>query len=241
MAYLRHAAKWVPAEVRSATASGAITDKALVYFSAEDTIKVNDLSFRRCAGIAMDSYADGDTNCDYLVRGRYDAIAAGAISVNQGVVPDGTTGRVRAAYENEKGIVGHAIVAADTAGDRVTCEFDFVGAEERDEIIYYNAAMTANVSPTIGCEAGTYLVKGLYIENSTANAVTGGLNVGTSDDGAEIFATLTVGASGMYWYLPADAVAVAFELTEDDELFFHAETAWNSASLIVKLVLQRLY
>lgn len=231
--------KWISSDIRKAIAGAAITDRAIVYLSAEDTVQVNDLSFRRVAGIAMDAYASGDS-VDYCVRGRMDFVAGGAISVGQALVPDGTTGRVRAAYEGEKGIIGYAVDAASSAGDKCKGEFDFIAAEDRDQIIYYNSAVTANISPTLGNEAGTYTFK-LHVEETAGNAVTGGLNIGNADDGQQLAATLTVGASTAYLYLPADMADVQIALDEDDEIFIHAETAWNSASLKFKLILDRVY
>lgn len=238
MAYKRHGLKYSPSDVRPFTAGAAISDKYGVYLSAEDTIQHNGLANRRCIGIAMDSYDSGHKSCNVLIRGRYDAIADAAIAVGDPLTQGGTAGYFRKALTGET-IYGYALKAASAQGDRFLGEWDFAAAQFTDTVVYLNTAVTADISPTLNNVAGTYAVYANILETA-GNAITGGLDIGTAANGNEIATTLTVAGSTAYYYLPADMTAVEITLTENDEIFIEAETAWNSASINLKLTFVRI-
>lgn len=83
---------------------------------------------------------------------------------------------------------------------------------------------------TVVQPAGT-IVDRIYARNDTANAVTGGLRVGTTAAGVDIHATIAVGAN---------AVAIGTPLipaysSVARNLFVEAVSAWNSAQVDVAI------
>jgi len=85
-------------------------------------------------------------------------------------------------------------------------------------------AITANA--TVPLPAG-FAVKRIYARNTTANAVTGGLRIGTTNGGSEI-----LGATALAGNAIAEAAPVASGLSASAQtLYVQAVTAWNSASV----------
>lgn len=74
------------------------------------------------------------------------------------------------------------------------------------------------------------IIDRIYVRNTTANAVTGGVKVGTTLTGTDVLAAGAVAASAVVAYVPLiGAINTAAVRT----LFFDAVTAFNSASLDV--------
>jgi len=81
-----------------------------------------------------------------------------------------------------------------------------------------------------------YAIAAICIENTTANAVTGGIKIGTTNGGTEVLAATLI---------PANHIGVVegtlgdryFSSTVDATIYFQAVIAWNSASLVVTICL----
>ena len=240
MAYEQHDVQFDQNDVRTGTASGDIDQWACLYMASSRTIAENTLANQVACGIALDDYDDGDKGCNYAIRGKFPFISEGTVSINDPLTPSGTAGYFRKALQGEK-IVGRVLEAA-TAGLYGTAEFDFgQGGSVGDEVVYYNSAITADISPTLENAAGTYLIKGCYIAETAGNAITGGLNIATTTGGNDIAAALTVAGSTKYWYVTSDMATPSVTLTENDEIFIEDASAWNSTSIIFKLCLERIY
>lgn len=85
-----------------------------------------------------------------------------------------------------------------------------------------------------------HFVTFIAVRNRTANAVTGGLNIGTADDGQEVIDKLTVGASALI-HVDDDAILKrVFSMSAATRLYVHAETSWNSAELDIYIGLEKL-
>lgn len=80
---------------------------------------------------------------------------------------------------------------------------------------------------TLTVPAG-YAIGTIYVLNKTANAITGGLKVGTTAGGTEVVTALTVGASAFTSVAPTINI---FSATSTQTLFIRDVTAWNSASI----------
>ncbi len=80
-----------------------------------------------------------------------------------------------------------------------------------------------------------YAVKSIYIDNTTANAVTGGIDGGTTAGGEEVFAAETVGANATVSLDPNEILDDLYAVTAG-KLYIYAHTAWNSASVNVVVV-----
>lgn len=74
------------------------------------------------------------------------------------------------------------------------------------------------------------VVRSIVIRNNTANAVTGGVKVGTTDGGTDVLAAGAVAASALVVYPPLIGAA---NTAAARTLYIQAVTAWNSASLDV--------
>lgn len=85
-----------------------------------------------------------------------------------------------------------------------------------------------------------YYIKDIFVENTTANAVTGGIKVGTTDGGVDVVAALAVGANALTYVLDAALLKRIFSLTAATTLYFDAVTAFNSASLNVTIILGKV-
>ena len=79
------------------------------------------------------------------------------------------------------------------------------------------------------------VIAGIYIANTTANAVLGGVNIGTSAGASDIAGALIVGANGLL-AVPQSTLLKAFlSASGAASLFISAVTAWNGASLNVRV------
>jgi hypothetical protein len=73
-----------------------------------------------------------------------------------------------------------------------------------------------------------WMVTRIYIRNDTANAVTGGIKVGTTAGGVDVLAAGAVAASAVVHYAP---LIGAYSASGARTLYVAAVTAWNSAQI----------
>lgn len=81
-----------------------------------------------------------------------------------------------------------------------------------------------------------FLLENIVIENTTANAITGGLKFGTTVGGADIVSAIAVGANANVSTKPSDLLSVPVSLTNSQLICVDAVTAWNSASVNIYLI-----
>lgn len=111
---------------------------------------------------------------------------------------------------------------------------DFQDYESRlSQVAQLRKRFSAN--GTMSIPASNYL-RGIYIFNRTANAVTGGIRIGTAAGGAQVVAAQAVAANDILRI--ADASVLIKGWTTTQTLFIEAVTAWNNAQLdiVVDLV-----
>lgn len=89
-------------------------------------------------------------------------------------------------------------------------------------------ALTANTTFTVPADCA---IRTIWIVNSTTNAVTGGIRIGTTNGGSDVVTAQAVGASAMVKLADSDLSKSVFSTTEDTTLYIQAVTAWNSASV----------
>lgn len=94
-----------------------------------------------------------------------------------------------------------------------------------------------NANTTFTVPAG-YAIRNMYIRNTTANVVTGGVKVGTTNGGVDVLLALPVGASSFQAAL-SSLLKSSFSATSDTLLYFQTVTLWNSASLVVYVYLEK--
>jgi len=100
------------------------------------------------------------------------------------------------------------------------------------------AGVIANGALTPDIPAG-YVIRRVYLRNTTANAVTGGINIGTTSLGNDVVAALAVVGNAFALIPLTSVLKTAFSATASQTLFISAVGAWNSASVDVVIQLDR--
>lgn len=99
-------------------------------------------------------------------------------------------------------------------------------------------ALAANGTISI---PGGFRVMGIAYANTTANAVTGGIKIGTTSGGTDVVAAQAVGANAIGTVADADILKRLFSRTAAQTLYIQAVTAWNSASVELSLDLKKVF
>lgn len=97
-------------------------------------------------------------------------------------------------------------------------------------------AVTANT--TVVIPAG-YSILQIIVANTTANAVTGGVKIGTTTGATNVVLALAVGANSIQAIPDASVLIKVFSRTVNQTLFLQAVTSWNSANLNIYFVLRK--
>jgi hypothetical protein len=83
--------------------------------------------------------------------------------------------------------------------------------------------------------AGTY-IREILVDNSTANAVTGGIDIGTTSGGADVVSALTCAANCLTFVADSGLLKRIFSKTATQSLFVVGHTSGNSANLNLTVV-----
>lgn len=103
-----------------------------------------------------------------------------------------------------------------------------------------NTKYLAAVGNTVITIPANHIIQEIVFENTTANAVTGGIRIGTTDGGAQVVVAQAVGANALLRVLNAAILLGIFSTTADTLLYLQAVTAWNSASLNITIVTRNI-
>lgn len=97
---------------------------------------------------------------------------------------------------------------------------------------------TANTADTTVIIPAGYAIASCSLINTTANAVTGGVKVGTTSGATDVVTALAVGASALI----ANTVLSKsiFSATVDQTLFIQSVVAWNSAVVNISFLIYRV-
>jgi hypothetical protein len=109
---------------------------------------------------------------------------------------------------------------------------------ESEAISISATAVVANGALTPDIPAG-YAIERVYVVNTTANAVTGGISIGTSALGSDVVVALAVPANSFALIPLASVLKNVFSTSASQTLFISAVGSWNSASINVVVKLQR--
>jgi hypothetical protein len=220
---------------------GAVTQYAGVYLSGARQVSMpaNDVPVELFFGVALDSASAASTTntINVVRRGDVQVLAGEALAVGDEVTCYGTSGYFYVAEAGDP-VAGICTKAASGSGVLANVE---LGAKNpasttAGSVVRYSAAanITDDTSFTLPNPAGTYILD--YVAIVADGVVTGGLKLGTTSGGAEIF-TGWATASGTKVYRPsscADAVTAAADawvLTAGDTLFLADVTSWNSVTI----------
>lgn len=91
-------------------------------------------------------------------------------------------------------------------------------------------ALTVTGNTTVSIPAGN-IIQDLVIENTTGNAVTGGIKIGTTNGGTDVVLALAVGSNSLQTVLDAALLKRVFSMSGSTTLYVQTVTLWNSASL----------
>jgi hypothetical protein len=103
--------------------------------------------------------------------------------------------------------------------------------------IYTNGVLSAvnkTAAFTLTLPANCYITD-IFVQNTTANAVTGGLNIGTALSGAQVVSAYAVGANAISMIPSASILLKVFSRTAAQTLYFSAASSFNSAALNVEV------
>lgn len=89
-----------------------------------------------------------------------------------------------------------------------------------------NVAANTTVSLPAGC-----VIEAVVIQNTTGNAVTGGIKIGTTNGGTDVVLALAVGANSLQTVLDAALLKRVFSMSGATTLYIQTVTLWNSSSL----------
>lgn len=98
--------------------------------------------------------------------------------------------------------------------------------------------LTANGTFTV---PSGHLIDDIYFENTTANAVTGGIKIGTTNGGTEVIVSQAIAANEIVAVANANILKHIFSSTVDQILYIQAVTSWNSANVICFIRIKPMY
>lgn len=98
-------------------------------------------------------------------------------------------------------------------------------------------AVTANTSFVLPANS---FIQQVLIQNNTANAVTGGVILGTSSAGLDVATAVAVGANAVTFIPQAVMLKSWFSTSATQTVWISTATLWNSASLTVLIVYGQL-
>jgi hypothetical protein len=114
----------------------------------------------------------------------------------------------------------------------------FTPGSAQNSIIYTTGALPASGTtdiPLPSLPAGAY-IKMVVIQNNSANAVTGGVSLGTTANGTDIVAAQAVAANALVFVTDATLLKRVFSATAAQPLHLAPVTSSNTANLTVTIV-----
>lgn len=102
------------------------------------------------------------------------------------------------------------------------------GTSDTSASIITALAVTSNA--TVSIPSGN-VIQHLVIQNTTGNAVTGGIRIGTTDGGVDVVIAVAVGANALFSVLDATLLKRVFSMSGSTTLYIQTVTLWNSSSL----------
>jgi hypothetical protein len=106
--------------------------------------------------------------------------------------------------------------------------------------LFANSGVIASGTGSIGLGIlpANYFIEHLILQELAGNAITGGINIGSSAGGNDIVSALAITANLLTAVAGASILKRVFSTTAPTGLFVSAVTSWNGASLNCKAVLR---
>ena len=109
-----------------------------------------------------------------------------------------------------------------------------------EDIVHAQTSVRGAVSNTTTVIPAGYAISSIYIANSTANAVTGGIKIGTTSGATDVVVAQAVGANVLIPISDDTILKNLFSMSTDQTLYIQAVSSWNSANLIVSFDLYKV-
>jgi hypothetical protein len=236
------------------TADAALLNRiAVIFGSTRNHVDVPDYRGQICAGLVdvigttatAETYASGDTDVCIARKGilAYRSGDTHAIGTKLSIYnTDGDLGTW---------LPGHhccaiALETVSTAGDWGLAYFDANGSlgSHGGHYIIAGGAFAADGSFTTGAPAGFYKYS-FVVEETNNQAVTGGLDIGTTSSGEELVSQQAISGLDLVeiaYDNTLTTAAAAIDLTANDSIYVSAHTNWTSApSVTIWMILELLY
>lgn len=84
------------------------------------------------------------------------------------------------------------------------------------------------------------VIREIIASNTTVNAVTGGIKIGTTAGGTDVVTALAVAASANTYVTDANLSKRYFSQSSAQQIFIDAVTGWNSASVQIDILYYQL-
>jgi len=81
-----------------------------------------------------------------------------------------------------------------------------------------------------------YQIQDTIVENTTANAMTGGLKIGTTNGGTDVLLALAVGGNSLQ---SVELLKTVFSSSAPQTLYIQDVLGWNSANLNITFVIKK--
>jgi hypothetical protein len=103
-------------------------------------------------------------------------------------------------------------------------------------ILFTTGVLAGTTAVQIGVLPPSTYVQHIIVQNSTANAITGGIAFGTTANGTDIDATLACGANCLAFAADSALVKRVVSTTAATPIFASATSNWNSANVTITVV-----
>jgi hypothetical protein len=103
-------------------------------------------------------------------------------------------------------------------------------------ILFTTGVATGTTSFQLGNLPPATYIQHIIVNNTTANAVTGGIAFGTTSGGTDIVTALTCGANCLAFTLDSALSKRVFSTSASQAIFATAVTAWNNANVTITVV-----
>lgn len=103
-------------------------------------------------------------------------------------------------------------------------------------LLFTTGVATGTTSFQVGILPPNAYIQHIIVNNTTANAITGGVAFGTTSGGTDVVTALTCGANCLAFTLDSALSKRVFSTTASQPIFATAVTAWNSANATITVV-----
>lgn len=103
-------------------------------------------------------------------------------------------------------------------------------------LLFTTGVATGTTSFQVGTLPPSTYIQHVIISNSTANAVTGGISIGSTSGGTDVVAAQACAANCLVFVTDATLLKRVFSTTASQPIFASGVTAWNNANVTITVV-----